>query len=176
VPDESEMWANLYCDMVFHAFVRVMNTPGVMSPGLTGRRTRRMSVIGLHQSAVCTRIKSLRVLACLCPVQVTGQAGDAACCVVLVNHALARGHCESALRGGYGRYGLFRRRVGLDRCTCVGNPVSSQCSDGSISCCFSLSDPSGLRCGHYSSVLLRKNPAPCAGSRAGPLYMRTRLM
>lgn len=52
MPDESEMRTDLYCDMVSHACIRVMDTPGVVGSGFTGRWTRRMSVIGLHQNPV----------------------------------------------------------------------------------------------------------------------------
>jgi hypothetical protein len=169
VTDESEMWPHLNGDVIFHAVVRVVDAPAVMSPGFTRPRALSMSMIRLRQFIARP---GLGVLVCACPVQLPGQAGDAACCVVLVNDALARCDGEGALRRRDCCQSLFRRGVFIDSVSCYGNSVACKRSNRSVALCFAFCDSTGLRCGHFSSVLLRKNPAPCAGSGTGPLSVR----
>ena len=143
----------LNCDVVFHAVVRVVDAPAVMSPGFTRPWALLMSVIRLRQ---CSARAGLGILVCACPIQMPGEAGDAACCVVLVNDALARCDGECALRCGHRCLSLFRRGVFIDSGTCYGNSVACKRSNRSVALCFAFCDSAGLRCGHFSSVLLRK--------------------
>lgn len=56
--DESEMRPYFNGDVIFHAVVRVVNAPAVMSPGFTRPWALFMSVIRLRQCTARPRVKS----------------------------------------------------------------------------------------------------------------------
>jgi hypothetical protein len=153
VPDESGMWPYLNGYVVFHAVVGVMDAPAVMSPGFTGPWALCMSVIRLRQCSACP---GLGVLACACPIQMPGEAGDTACRVILVNDALARRDGECTLGCGHRFLSLFRRGILIDSVTCCSNSVACKRPNWSVALCFAFCDSAGLRCGHFSFVLLGK--------------------
>ena len=151
--DESEMWPYLNGDVVFHTIVWVVDGPAVMSPGFTRSGAVLVSVIRLRQ---CTSRAGLGILVCARPVQIPGETGDTPCRIVLVNNTFARCDGECALRCGHCCLSLFRRGVFIDSDTGCGNPVACERSNWSVALCFAFCDSAGLRCGHFSSVLLRK--------------------
>gem|GEM_PF-2800192 len=153
MPHEPGMGSYFHGDVVFHAVVGVMDAPAVMSPGFTRPWALCMSVIRMRQ---CSGRPGLGVLVCACPIQMPSKTGDAACRVVLMNYALARRDGERTLGRGHRGMSLFRRGVLIDSVTCCSNPVACKRPNWSVALCFAFCDSVGLRCGHFSFVLLGK--------------------